>query len=140
MRAVKALPQDQSGAAALEFAILAPVFLMIVFSIIAYGIYLSTANTIEQIAADAARTAVAGLSEKERQDLATDYIRVSTLNQTFLDRDKLTVAVKDDSANKSQFTVTVTYDASGLPIWTLFSFALPGTEIRRYATIRTGGI
>lgn len=131
---------NRKGTAAVEFAIIAPLFLLVVFSIISYGLYLSTANTIEQMAADAARTAVAGLNETERQALATRYIETTTTAHPFLDRTKLAVSVKDDLANKNQFTVSLSYDASGLPIWTLFSFALPEPDIRRYATIRLGGI
>lgn len=131
---------NRKGTAAVEFAIIAPLFLLVVFSIISYGLYLSTANTIEQMAADAARTAVAGLNETERQALATRYIETTTSAHPFLDRTKLAVSVKDDLANKNQFTVSLSYDAGSLPIWTLFSFALPEPDIRRYATIRLGGI
>lgn len=140
MQAFAQVLKNSKGTAAIEFAIIAPLFLLVVFSIISYGLYLSTANTIEQMAADAARTAVAGLTEAERQALATQYITATTADYPFLDREKLAVEVKDDPANKNQFTVSLSYDARGLPIWTLFAFALPEPDIRRYATIRLGGI
>lgn len=131
---------DRKGAAAVEFAIVAPLFLLCVLTLIAYGIYLSAAHSIQQIAADAARTAIAGLSEAEREKLATDYIRRSTMSQTFIKTSRMNVSVRDDANNANQFTVTIKYDASDLPIWSLFTFALPSDQIERYATIRVGGI
>ncbi|GCA52563.1 MULTISPECIES: TadE family protein [Sinorhizobium] len=131
---------SRKGAAAIEFAVIAPLFFMCVLTLIAYGIYLSAAHSIQQIAADAARTAIAGLSEEERERLATDYIRRTTMSQTFIDSSRMNVTVRDDANNTNQFTVTISYDASDLPIWKLFTFALPGEQIERYATIRVGGI
>ncbi|RVP23456.1 TadE/TadG family type IV pilus assembly protein [Sinorhizobium meliloti] len=131
---------SRKGAAAIEFAIIAPLFFMYVLTLIAYGIYLSAAHSIQQVAADAARTAIAGLSLEERERLATDYIRRTTMNQTFIDSSRMNVTVRDDANNTNQFTVTISYDASDLPIWKLFTFALPGEQIERYATIRVGGI
>lgn len=140
MSIFKRLLANRKGAAAIEFAVIAPLFFMCVLTLIAYGIYLSAAHSIQQIAADAARTAIAGLSQEERTRLATDYIRRTTLNQTFINASRMDVTVRDDANNTNQFTVTISYDASDLPIWNLFTFALPGEQIERYATIRVGGI
>jgi len=131
---------DTKGAAALEFALVAPLFFLTIFSMIGYGIYLSAAHAVQQIAADAARTAVAGLSLTERKSLAQSFIQSSTLKYPFITQAKLKVDVADDVKNLNQFTVTIIYDASDLPIWKLFSFALPDEKIRRYATVRLGGI
>lgn len=131
---------NTDGAAALEFAIIAPLFFLTIFTMIGYGIYLSATHAIQQIAADAARTAVAGLSATERKSLAKSFIQTSTLDYAFINKAKLSVDVEDDISNLNQFTVTIVYDSSELPIWKLFSFALPDEEIKRYATIRLGGI
>ncbi|MBZ7927044.1 pilus assembly protein [Ensifer adhaerens] len=128
------------GAAAIEFAIIARLFFLCVLTLIAYGIYLSAAHSIQQIAADAARTAVAGLSETERERLATNYIRFTTLDQPFIKPSRMIVTVKDDTKNVNQFTVRIKYDAADLPIFSLFTFAIPSTEIERFVTIRKGGI
>lgn len=124
----------------LGIEIAAPLFFRCVLTLIAYGIYLSAAHSIQQIAADAARTAAAGLSSEERAQLATDYIRRTTMDQAFITPKRMDVSVRDDTNNANQFTVTIRYDASDLPIWNLFTFALPGEQIERYATIRVGGI
>ncbi|MGX5668538.1 pilus assembly protein [Rhizobium daejeonense] len=140
MRRRQSLLTDRRGAAAIEFAILAPVFFMVVFSMIGYGIYLSVSHAVQQLTADAARTAIAGLSSVERKQLAEKYVKVTTPEYAFLDGKAMTVAVQDDPKNPEQFTVSISYDASGLPIWQLYSFAMPDKVIRRFATIRVGGI
>ncbi|MDM9623330.1 hypothetical protein A6U87_05730 [Rhizobium sp. AC44/96] len=140
MKRMRHLLFNTRGAAAIEFAIVAPLFLLVVLTLIAYGIYLSAAHALQQLTADAARTAVAGLSEQERTQLVNNYITISTLNDPLIDRAKLHVSVATDAQNSNQFTVTTEYDASALPIWNLYSFPLPDTKIRRFATIRMGGI
>lgn len=140
MSLIKRIRKDNQGAAALEFAIVAPLFFLTIFTMIGYGIYLSASHAIQQIAADAARTAVAGLSANERKSLASTFIQSATLDYAFINKNKLTIDVEDDVHNLNQFTVTLVYDSSDLPIWKLFSFALPDEKIKRYATIRLGGI
>jgi Flp pilus assembly protein TadG len=137
---VRRFLSSRKGAAAVEFAIIAPVFLLVIISLLAYGIYLSAAHSVQQLTADAARTAVAGLSSQERLQLVTDFIDQSTLNHPLLQKSKLHVTVTTDPANSNQFTVTTEYDAADLPIWNLYSFPLPDHIIRRFATIRMGGI
>jgi Flp pilus assembly protein TadG len=140
MKRLKDFISSQGGAAAVEFAIIAPMFILILMTLIAYGIYLSVAHSVQQIAADAARTAVAGITETEREQLVSNFVSTSTLNGAFLDRNKLKVTVAPDPTNSNQFTVSVEYDAENLPIWNLYSFALPDKTIKRFATIRMGGI
>ncbi|MFC5583721.1 TadE/TadG family type IV pilus assembly protein [Nitratireductor kimnyeongensis] len=132
--------QRSDGTAAIEFAIIAPVFFLTVFSMIAYGIYLSAAHSVQQISADAARVAVAGLSETERQTLARDFIQRSMIDHPFMDAQKFDIQVADDTGNPNQFTVSVKYDADDLPIWSLYSYAMPDKEIVGYSTIRLGGL
>ena len=134
------LSKDRAGTSALEFAIIAPLFFLVLFTLIAYGIYLSVTHSIQQVAADAARTAVAGLNPTERVTLVHRYLETSRLDYSFLNRAKMQVVVTDDPSNPEQFTVTITYDSSDLPIWNLFTFALPAEKIERYATVRVGGL
>ncbi|MND44502.1 TadE-like protein [compost metagenome] len=131
---------NSSGAAAVEFAIVSPLFFIALLSMIAYGIYLSAAHSVQQLAADAARTAVAGLSDTERKTLATDFINRSMIDSTLLDKSKLTLTAQADPGNPNQFTVALTYDASNLPIFNLFTYAMPSNQIKRFATVRVGGI
>ena len=140
MHALTRLSKDRAGTSALEFAIIAPLFFLALFTLIAYGIYLSVTHSVQQIAADAARTAVAGLNPTERVTLVNRYLDASRLDYSFINRAKMNVAIAEDPGNPDQFTVTITYDSSDLPIWKLFTFALPQEKIERYSTVRVGGL
>ncbi|MBL8550614.1 MAG: pilus assembly protein [Hyphomonadaceae bacterium] len=98
-----------SGAAAVEFAIIVPVLLMLFWGIIAYGNYFLTAHTIQQLTNDAARAAVAGLDEAERRALAESVLR-DGLDELPNMKGKLGhVLVRRDG---SVLTLAVRYDAS----------------------------
>ncbi|MCP8893613.1 pilus assembly protein [Shinella daejeonensis] len=140
MHALSRLMKERSGTSALEFAIVAPLFFLALFTLIAYGVYLSVTHSVQQIAADAARTAVAGLDAGERVQLVNRYLDASGFDYSFIDRRKMQVTVAEDPNNPDQFTVRIAYDSGDLPIWNLFTFALPQERIERYATIRIGGI
>lgn len=132
--------RDKNGAAAVEFALIAPLFFLLLLTLVAFGIYLAAAHSLQQLTADAARTAIAGLSATERSQLVQDFVSRSTINDAFINKAKLTVTVATDPANANQFTVSAAYDASNLPIWNLYTFAMPDSTIRRYSTIRLGGL
>lgn len=133
--------QSRSGTSAVEFAIVSPLFLLFLLGLLAYGIYFGASHSVQQIAADAARTAIAGLNETERNRLASDYIRLNAAGYPFVDPGKLTVDARDSSADGDQFVITISYDASDLPIWNLLrDLPLPAQTIHRSSTIRVGGI
>lgn len=132
--------RNRAGSSAVEFAIIAPIFLLVLLTMIAYGIYLMTAYSVQQVAADAARTAIAGLNNNEREALAKDFVSRSALSYAFMDKRYFNVTVGSDLSNSNQFTVTVEYDATELPIWSLYSYALPEKTIKRFSTIRIGGV
>lgn len=131
----------RAATSAIEFAILSPLFLLLLMGMIAYGIYFGASHSIQQIAADAARTAIAGLDAAERRLLAESYIEANADGYPFIELTKLTVSTHDSASDGSQFVVLLRYDARDLPIWTLFrDLPLPGKTIERRSTIRVGGI
>jgi Flp pilus assembly protein TadG len=133
--------RERSGTTAIEFAFLSPIFILLLLGMVAYGIYFGASHSVQQIAADAARTAIAGLNETERQALVTSFVTNNASGYAFVDSSKLTYQAKDSTADGNQFVVSVQYDARNLPIWSLFpGLALPGTTISRKSTIRIGGI
>ena len=132
---------NASGTSAIEFAMLAPLFILLLLGMVAYGIYFGASHSVQQIAADAARTAIAGLNPTERKTLVTNFINNDVNGYPFVDATKLTVDAKDSVADGSQFVVSVSYDARNLPIWNLFpDLPMPGMTIKRQSTIRVGGI
>ena len=135
------LTRDRSGTSAVEFALVAPLFILMMLGMLGYGIYFGAAHSIQQLTADAARTAIAGLDETERRSLAQAFIERNADGYAFVDASKLTVDVHDSAADGSQFVVGVSYDARDLPIWNLFSgLTMPRTTISRASTIRIGGL
>lgn len=131
----------KSGAAAVEFAIVAPVFILLMMGMIAYGIYFGAAHSVQQLSADAARTAIAGLNAAERETLALRFIDLNAGGYAFIDSDAIEVTVNDNPDDAQQFVVSVSYNAENLPIWGLFTdLPLPGKVISRKSTIRIGGI
>lgn len=139
MPRVSDFKRANGGAAAVEFALIAPLFFLLLLTLVAFAIYLTAANSLQQLTANAARTAIAGISSDERSQLVQNFINNSTINNAFLSKDKLTITVATDPTNANQFTVSATYDASALPIWNLYTFAMPDPTIRRFSTIRIGG-
>jgi len=139
MSYVKLLAAERYGASAVEFAVVAPLFIIVLFTMIGYAVYFSAALSVEQIAADAARYSVAGLTPEERASLAQHYIDQVTLDDPLIERDRLEIEVGPDPKVPEQFTVSLSYDASALPIWNLLSFSMPSRRIERVATIRVGG-
>lgn len=132
---------SRTGTSAIEFAMLAPIFLLFLLGMIAYGLYFGASHSVQQIAADAARTAIAGQSAVEREQIVADYILQNAAGYPFIELDKLTINARDRSGNANQFDVQVSYDARNLPIWSLLpDLPLPSTTIMFRSTIRVGGI
>lgn len=130
----------RDGAIAVEFAMIAPVFLMIVFGIIMYGSYLAVVHGVQQLAAEAARSSIAGLSESERSSLANAYVTGNVNSYPLIDPTKLTVNAATSGSDANVFIVSVNYDASSMFIYSLPTFVpLPPTTVLRTAAIPRGG-
>lgn len=134
-------PRRTDGTSAIEFAMLAPLFILLLLGMVAYGIYFGASHSVQQIAADAARTALSGLNQQERQSLVDSFVHNNAGGYPFVDLAALTVSAKDSNADATQFVVSVRYDARSLPIWNLFAdLPMPDMVIARYSTIRIGGL
>jgi len=139
-RGVSKLPSDSSGAAAIEMAIVLPLFLTVVFGILAYGIYLGAAHSTQQLAADAARVSIAGLTPEERTSLASSFVRDHAGDYPLLWPEHVAIKAGPSAGRADDFLVVVTYDARVLPIWNLAPFLpLPAEQIERVAVVRRGG-
>ncbi|MBN8944401.1 MAG: pilus assembly protein [Rhizobiales bacterium] len=130
----------QDGASAVEFAIVLPVFLMILFGIITFAGYLSLVQSVQQLAAEAARASVGGLSDTERASLATNTIQTQSSNYPFLQPNRLVLVAAATDPTTSTFTVQLQYDASSSFIYSLPSLVpMPSPLIIRSAAIQRGG-
>lgn len=93
---------NASGTSAIEFAMLAPLFILLLLGMVAYGIYFGASHSVQQIAADAARTAIAGLNAAERKTLVTYFIDHDAAGYPFVDAHKLRVDAKDSTVDGSR--------------------------------------
>jgi len=129
------------GASAVEFALLTPVFLLMLLGMLAYGIYFGAANSVQQLTADAARIAVAGLNEAERNKLVGSFLTNNAGDYLLIDQRLVSFTIGDKPGDPSLYRVTVRYDASKLPIWKLYPpLPMPNTVIAYTSVIRRGGI
>jgi Flp pilus assembly protein TadG len=131
---------DNSGVAAIEFAIVAPVFFLMVFGILAYAIYFGVVHSVQQLAADAARVSVGGITTTERASLVQVNIQNSIASYPLLDPARLTVNASASIADPNLFSVDLHYDASTNTIFLLEGLVpMPPKVIDRQAIIRRGG-
>lgn len=68
------LPDDTRGTVSIEFAVLLPIFLAILFGIIVFGIQYATRIALTYAASEGGRAAVAGINDSDRQLLADTAI------------------------------------------------------------------
>lgn len=133
--------RDTRATSAIEFAILTPVFLLMLTGMMAYGIYFGAANSIQQLTADAARTAIAGINEAERNQLVRSFLANNAGDYLLIDKNRVSFSIGDKPNDPNQYRVTVHYDASQLPIWNLYlPLPLPSPRITYTSVIRRGGI
>lgn len=138
---LKRWARNEAGTAAIEFSILTPVFLLMLTGMMAYGIYFGAAHSLQQLAADAARTSIAGITPRERETLVTNFITRNASAYMLLDRANLSYTITDSPTDPDQYLVRLTYDASDLPIWNLYPpLPLPSPILESAATIRLGGL
>jgi Flp pilus assembly protein TadG len=129
----------RKAAAAVEFALVIPVFLMM-FGIISFGAYLTVVHGVQQLAAEATRAAVAGLSDDERVTLAQNNIASNVAAYPLITSGRLTLTRAATDPSSNNFSVTLRYDASNMFVFNLPSFVpAPPSMVVRSASIQRGG-
>jgi Flp pilus assembly protein TadG len=132
--------RNNSAVSAVEFAIVFPFFMMMLFGIIIYGSYLVVVHGVQQLAAEAARSSIAGLSDTERATLAQNYITSNVTYYPLIAASQLTVNAAASASNANVFVVTVSYDDSNSFIYMLPQLMpAPPSSIVRSAAIPRGG-
>ena len=106
----KVSSRSSSGAVAVEFVIIGPVLVLLLLGIMVYGGYFLMAHSVQQLANDAARAALGGLSDTERQQLASNCLANELHTYGFLNPKLVQLAYADQS---QVMTVNIAYDASG---------------------------
>ena len=136
----RSLVRCKRGASAVEFALVTPLFLAMVFGIVLFGSYLAVIHGVQQLAAEAARVSIAGLSDTERGNLARNYVTANAASYPLIAPSKLGVVAAASAADANVFVVTVNYDASQMFFYSLPKFVpVPSSAIVRSAAIPRGG-
>jgi Flp pilus assembly protein TadG len=132
--------KDCRGVAAIEFALIAPVFFMLLLGIAAYGIYFSAISSLQELTADAARASVAGVSVTERQTIVNNYVAQSSPNYRLLGGHPIAIATAPFPGDPTRYSVTLSTDISNLPLQGPSGlFPMPSATIQRTAVVRIGG-
>ena len=134
------LLRNEGGTSAIEFAFVAPVLLLLMFGIMGYGYIFGIYHSFQQMAAEAARSSVAGLSDAERAQIAQSYVAANAGAYAFIDPAKVTVRTLQTGPQQQSFEVAVSYDMSGSLYDQLSRLvALPQPLIERRAVVQRGG-
>lgn len=128
------------GGVAVEFALVLPLLLPILFGILAYGYWLTVDHGLQQLAGEAARASLAGVTDQERETIARDFVTANVASYAVIDRARLQVEAGGSTVPANTFRVAVSYDMAGLFPSGLASFVpIPASAIRRSAVIQRGG-
>ncbi len=140
-RTIHRFVQNRQGVSAVEFALVFPVFLTMLFGIFVVGMTIATAHSLQHAVQEAARAAVAGLSDDERDDLARKRIAAIVAEGGLLQREPLTMTSGSSATDTSLWTVTLTYDLRGTQMWSLaMRLGIPIPPLVRSASTRNGGL
>ena len=105
--------RDDSGAVAVEFVLIAPILLALVFGIITVGYFMGLTHSIHQLATGAARASVAGLDATERAALAQEYLDAGARRYPLLVQTSVDPTITIESGEVPAISVEVRYDLDG---------------------------
>jgi Flp pilus assembly protein TadG len=125
--------------AAVEFAIVAPILLMLIFAVVIYSIYFAAYLGVRQAAAEGARAAVTGMSTAERSQLA--IARATTVMNAYgaLLGASSTATITAAQQGTGMLKVSVSYNISSSPIMGYAAFLpMPSSTIQSNVIVANG--
>lgn len=127
------------GMAALEFALIAPALLMLVFAIIIYSFWFSALMGVRHAAAEGARAAMAGMSTVERTALARDRAQAVIDGYGALLSSGSAPQIDAGADGTGMFRVSVSYDMSGSTLLRYAAFVpMPPTVLDATVVVTNG--
>lgn len=137
---IRHLPGCERGLAALEFAMIAPILLALVFGIVTYGLYFTIMLGVHHAAAEGARAAMAGLSSGERATLAQARVQsVIAAYAPLIPSQSPALAVTAAPDSSGVFKVSVTYNMSNSGLLTYGAFLpMPSAIVAASVTVSNG--
>ncbi len=139
MKHVRRMLACDKGMAALEFALIAPALLMLVFAIIIYSFWFSALMGVRHAAAEGARAAMAGMSTVERTALARDRAQAVIDGYGSLLASGAAPQIEAGADGTGMFRVSVRYDMSGSPLLRYAAFIpMPSTALDATVVVTNG--
>ena len=108
--------RHRSGIAALEFALIAPVFMLMLIGMIAMGFYVMLLHEVQELASSAARSSVAGLNQTERNTLAQAFVSNYLAASALLVASDVNVQTSTTGTPPTDYAVSVSYKLKDTPI------------------------
>lgn len=117
----------------MEFALLLPVFVLLVFGMVGYALYLGAAHSIAHLAAEGARASLGGIDAAERSALSRRIVQAIAADfDPLIDPARVVVETTESGP---VIRVTIRYDASRLLGWgPAFAHLFPPPLIVRSAS------
>lgn len=130
------LVRSNDGNAAVEFALVGPLFLLLLIGLVVYGGWFWMAIEVQHFSNEGARAAIAGLSDAERESLARAAILGDGSSDGLVPVGDVEVSVVNDDGTVS---VSVAYSAADHPFMAFAQLVpAPPMDIRRVSVIQTG--
>lgn len=133
MDLLRNLMRAQRGVAAVEMALVLPLFAAFMLGTVSYGSWFFLAHSVQQIANDAARAGVGGMNAAERATLVQAATERELERADMIDPENAAVVLADDAQS---LHVTVSYDASESVILHQSFVPMPPLQIVRNAAVR----
>lgn len=128
-----AIVRDDEGAVLIEAAIALPVMMILLFGLITYACWFMAAHSVQEAADEAARAALSGLSQAERDSLAAQALARSTAGNSTLWPGLVTLRT---TLQGNYYSVVVTYDVAHSPLFQTMLVPAPTSTIVRSAVVQ----
>ncbi len=114
----------------------APFLLLMMLAMVVYGGWFWMAHSVQSLASEGARAAIAGLDPAERETLARGFINTQ-VGDLGLQAERASIQI---DSTTGVIRVNVAYDLSDHPLMALSALVpSPPRVIRRTAVVRLGG-
>lgn len=111
-RPLRRFLRDERGTVSIEFALIAPLLMALLFGIVTLGYYMGVSHSVRQLASGAARASVPGLDQTERLALAQAYLAQAGAHYPLLTTASVAPQVVFETG-PSAVTVQVAYAVDG---------------------------
>lgn len=117
------LAASDDGAVALEFALVAPLFLLLVFGTMIFAVYFATFVAVIHGSAEGARASIGGFTDAERSTLARNRVQALLTGYPLINASRATVTTEPTSSGgRPSYRVRVSYPVSEFGFGWFYAF------------------